>query len=144
MLAPNSSLGASFDLKWQQMSHLHQRIRIGIIVMRDPRSAIVDMRTAKEKCAYLPQSSTDASLETGRCAPHRPFFFFWKAYLSIKQPLTAHDPIHPQVSSRPDIIGQGCSSISHSDGHNRRATTKPPHKAVIGTKTGNRKSPEKS
>ena len=26
----------------------------------------------------------------------------WKAYLSIKQPLTAHDPIHPQVSSRPD------------------------------------------
>jgi hypothetical protein len=26
--------------------------------------------------------------------------FFWKAYLSIKQPLTAHDPIHPQVSSR--------------------------------------------
>ncbi len=27
---------------------------------------------------------------------------FWKAYLSIKQPLTAHDPIHPQVTSRPD------------------------------------------
>jgi hypothetical protein len=27
---------------------------------------------------------------------------FWKAYLSIKQPLTAHDPIHPQVSSRHD------------------------------------------
>jgi hypothetical protein len=26
--------------------------------------------------------------------------FFWKAYLSIKQPLTAHDPIHPQVPSR--------------------------------------------
>jgi hypothetical protein len=26
--------------------------------------------------------------------------FFWKAYLSIKQPLTAHDPIHPQVLSR--------------------------------------------
>jgi hypothetical protein len=21
--------------------------------------------------------------------------FFWKAYFSIKQPLTAHDPIHP-------------------------------------------------
>jgi hypothetical protein len=21
--------------------------------------------------------------------------FFWKAYLSIKQPLMAHDPIHP-------------------------------------------------
>ena len=79
--------------------------------MQDPRSAIVDMRTAKEKCAYLPQSSTDASLETGRCAHHRPgmlldFAFGWQ--------------------------------------HNRRATTKPPHKAVIGTKTGNRKSPEKS
>ena len=29
-------------------------------------------------------------------------FFFWKAYLSIEQPLTAHDPIHPQVSSRHD------------------------------------------
>ena len=29
-------------------------------------------------------------------------FFFRKAYLSIKQPLTAHDPIHPQVSSRHD------------------------------------------
>jgi hypothetical protein len=29
-------------------------------------------------------------------------FFFWKAYLSIKQPLTAHGPIHPQVSSRHD------------------------------------------
>ncbi len=28
--------------------------------------------------------------------------FFWKAYLSIKQPLTAHDPIHPRVSSRHD------------------------------------------
>ena len=28
--------------------------------------------------------------------------FFWKAYLSIKQPLTAHGPIHPQVSSRHD------------------------------------------
>ena len=29
-------------------------------------------------------------------------FFFGKAYLSIiKQPLTAHDPIHPQVPSRP-------------------------------------------
>jgi hypothetical protein len=27
---------------------------------------------------------------------------FWKAYLSIKQPLTAYDPIHPQVSSRHD------------------------------------------
>ncbi len=27
---------------------------------------------------------------------------FWKAYLSIKQPLTAHGPIHPQVSSRQD------------------------------------------
>ncbi len=27
---------------------------------------------------------------------------FWKAYLSIKQPLTAHDPIHPQVSGRHD------------------------------------------
>ena len=27
---------------------------------------------------------------------------FWKAYLSIKQPLTAHDPIHPRVSSRHD------------------------------------------
>ncbi len=26
----------------------------------------------------------------------------WKAYLSIRQPLTAHDPIHPQVSSRHD------------------------------------------
>ncbi len=26
--------------------------------------------------------------------------FFWKAYLSIKQPLTAHGPIHPRVSSR--------------------------------------------
>ena len=25
---------------------------------------------------------------------------FWKAYLSIKQPLTAHGPIHPRVSSR--------------------------------------------
>ena len=67
--------------------------------MQDPRSAIVDMRTAKEKCAYLPQSSTDASLETGRCAHHRPgmlldFAFGWQ--------------------------------------HNRRATTKPPHKAVIG------------
>ena len=51
--------------------------------MRDPRSAIVDMRTAKEKCAYLPQSSTDASLETGRCAHHRPgmlldFAFGWQ------------------------------------------------------------------
>ena len=28
--------------------------------------------------------------------------FFWKAYLSIKQPLTAHGPFHPQVSSRHD------------------------------------------
>jgi hypothetical protein len=28
--------------------------------------------------------------------------FFWRAHLSIKQPLTAHDPIHPRVSSRHD------------------------------------------
>jgi hypothetical protein len=28
--------------------------------------------------------------------------FFWKAYLSVKQPLTAHGPIHPKVSSRHD------------------------------------------
>jgi hypothetical protein len=27
-------------------------------------------------------------------------FFFWKASLSIELPLTAHDPVHPQVSSR--------------------------------------------
>ena len=79
--------------------------------MRDPRSAIVDMRTAKEKCAYLPQSSTDASLETGRCAHHRPgmlldFAFGWQ--------------------------------------HNRRATTKPPHKAVIVLKPATGKAPEKS
>ncbi len=36
----------------------------------------------------------------GRVAPG---FFFWKAYLSIKQPLTAHGPIDPQVSSRHDV-----------------------------------------
>jgi hypothetical protein len=30
-----------------------------------------------------------------------PSIFLGKAYSSIKQPLTAHDPIHPQVSSRP-------------------------------------------
>jgi hypothetical protein len=28
--------------------------------------------------------------------------FFWKAYLSIEQPLTAHGPIHLKVSSRHD------------------------------------------
>ncbi len=28
--------------------------------------------------------------------------FFWKVYLSIKQPVTAHGPIHPRVSSRHD------------------------------------------
>ena len=33
--------------------------------------------------------------------------FFWKAYLSIKQPLTAHDPTHPQVSSRPVAVAPG-------------------------------------
>ena len=26
--------------------------------------------------------------------------YFWKASLSIELPLTAHDPVHPQVSSR--------------------------------------------
>jgi hypothetical protein len=25
--------------------------------------------------------------------------FFWKAYLSIKQPLTAHGPIHPRCQA---------------------------------------------
>ncbi len=30
----------------------------------------------------------------------RYILFFWKAYLSIKQHLTAHGPIHPRVSSR--------------------------------------------
>ncbi len=34
-------------------------------------------------------------------------FFFWKAYLSIKQPLTAHGPIHPRVSSRHDPLING-------------------------------------
>ncbi len=33
-------------------------------------------------------------------AHHSPLF--WKAYLSIKQPLTAHGPIHLKVSSRPE------------------------------------------
>ena len=28
------------------------------------------------------------------------FSFFWTAYLSIKQPVTAHDPLHPKVPSR--------------------------------------------
>ncbi len=31
-----------------------------------------------------------------------PGLLFWKAYLSIKQPLTAHGPIHLKVSSRHD------------------------------------------
>jgi hypothetical protein len=30
--------------------------------------------------------------------------FFWKASLSIELPLTAHGPIHPQVSSRPQPL----------------------------------------
>ncbi len=36
---------------------------------------------------------------------------FWRAYLSIKQPLTAHDPIHPQVSSRHDPSEPGMGMI---------------------------------
>jgi hypothetical protein len=39
-----------------------------------------------------------------QCAPrdHAHWLFFWKAYLPIKQPLTAHDPTHLKVSSRHD------------------------------------------
>jgi hypothetical protein len=45
-----------------------------------------------------------AAQDLARCHNQLDFrdIFFWKAYLSIKQPLTAHDPIHPQVSSRHD------------------------------------------
>jgi hypothetical protein len=39
--------------------------------------------------------------ETDRdLAVDRSSVFFWKASLSIELPLTAHDPIHPKVSSR--------------------------------------------
>jgi hypothetical protein len=38
----------------------------------------------------------------GDAGGHLTVVGFWKAYLSIRQPLTAHDPIHPQVSSRHD------------------------------------------
>ena len=34
-------------------------------------------------------------------------FFFGKACLSIKQPLTAHDPIYPQVPSRLSSLSEG-------------------------------------
>ncbi len=44
-------------------------------------------------------------------------FSFWKAYLSIKQPLTAPDPIHPQVSSRHDPgIQAECDQLEASGG----------------------------
>jgi hypothetical protein len=40
-----------------------------------------------------------ACWRTWCCWRYRPFF--WKASLSIELPLTAHGPIHPKVSSRP-------------------------------------------
>jgi hypothetical protein len=46
-------------------------------------------------CAWLlDEEASSWQGESGDC--------FWKAYLSIiKQPLTAHDPIHPQVHVEP-------------------------------------------
>ena len=74
---------------------------------------------ASERCASEPYLLCVVDLvaevihHSGRVVPggqhtrpsqkEMPFAFFWKAYLSIKQPLTAHDPIHPQVPSRHEM-----------------------------------------
>ena len=47
--------------------------------------------------SHAPSLPKSVIVHTGNIA-----FFFWKAYLTIKQPLTAHGPIHPRVSSRHD------------------------------------------
>jgi hypothetical protein len=46
--------------------------------------------------------------------------FFWKAYLSIKQPLTAHDPIHPRSLPARPLQAPRCSSCRASESSQHR------------------------
>ena len=70
-------------------------------------------RVSKSKLAGTKSIARAARRVVGRCCARptctRPgrwalLHSFWKASLSIELPLTAHGPIHPQVSSRPQPL----------------------------------------
>jgi hypothetical protein len=84
---------------WQSVQNLNRR-KTALNVIAETQ-AFLDVNVVVE-CPNGEEVVTIARLDTAANTDVVAPKFFWKACLSIKQPLTAHGPIHPQVSSRHD------------------------------------------